>query len=120
MQKPKGNGKKGHDGKGHFTAGNQGGLENPCIKSAAETRAAMMVAVSQDDLRAIVRALVKKAKMGDTEAARLVLERLIGKPLASVKVEEVTPEARPMTPEEAFAAIQAEYRKRHPEARAQE
>ena len=100
---PKGNGR---DGQGRFAPGNPGGPGNPYVKRAAEIRAAMIEAVSEDDLRAIVRALVKKAKAGDTVAAREVLDRLIGKPLASLQVEEITPPARPQTPEEVAKSIE--------------
>jgi hypothetical protein len=40
--------------------------------------------VTEDDLRAIVAALVKQAKAGDIAAARELLNRLIGKPLDTV------------------------------------
>ncbi len=106
MRRPKENGANGRDKAGRFTAGNPGGPGNPYVKRTAEIRAALMQAVSDDDLRGIVRALVKKAKRGDTIAAREVFDRLIGKPLASLQVEEITPPGPPQTPEQVAREIE--------------
>jgi hypothetical protein len=42
-------------------------------------RAALLNAVSEDDIRAIVLGLVGKARSGDTQATRELLDRVIGK-----------------------------------------
>jgi hypothetical protein len=116
----------GRDRQGRFAAGNPGGPGNPYVKRAAEIRTAMMDAVSDDDLRAIVRALVKKAKRGDTVAAREVLDRLIGKSLAAVQCEVVTVDDRRGmyggydTPAEAVAAIAEASRREQAEDAEQE
>ena len=44
-------------------------------------------AVTGDDLREIIGALVTKAKAGNVPAAREVLDRLIGKPVQAVHLE---------------------------------
>ena len=71
MSAPSPNGDNGRDAGGRFTQGNAGGPGNPLARRVARLRAEL--------LRAIVAALVAKAKQGDTVAAREVLDRAIGK-----------------------------------------
>ena len=52
---------------------------NPHAKRVAWLREALLEAVSEDDLRAIARTLVKKAKGGDLPAIKELLNRVIGK-----------------------------------------
>ena len=52
---------------------------NPHAKRVAWLREALLEAVSEDDLRAIARTLVKKAKGGDLPAIGELLNRAIGK-----------------------------------------
>ncbi len=75
------NGANGRDQHGRFAPGNAGGPGNPHAQQVAKLRAALLDAVTEDDLREIVAALVQAAKMGDTAAAREVLDRTIGKPV---------------------------------------
>ena len=70
----------GRDNDGRFTRGNPGGPGNPYAQRTAQIRQAMLAAMTEDDVKAIVRALVEKAKTGDVIAAREVLNRAIGKP----------------------------------------
>ena len=77
---PSPNGTNGRDGSGRFAPGNAGGPGNPHAKRVNELRTALMEAVTPDDLRKIIAALVKAAQAGDTAAAREVLDRTIGKP----------------------------------------
>jgi hypothetical protein len=44
----------------------------------------MLEAVTDDDLRDIIRTLVEQAKGGNVPAAREVLDRLLGKPVQAV------------------------------------
>jgi len=69
---------------GRFTTGNPGGPGNPHSRQVADIRRAMVEAVSEDDLQAIVATLIAKAKAGNIMAAREVLDRLLGKPKASM------------------------------------
>ena len=69
----------GRTPRGQFAKGNPGGPGNPHAKRVAWLRAALLEAVSKDDLRAIARTLVKKAKGGDLPAIRELLNRVIGK-----------------------------------------
>jgi hypothetical protein len=61
--------------------GNRGGPGNPHARRVGELRSALLEAVTPADLKAVVRALIKKAKGGDVPAAREVIERTLGKPL---------------------------------------
>ena len=69
----------GRTARGQFAKGNPGGPGNPHAKRVAWLREALLEAVSEDDLRAIARTLVKKAKGGDLPAIRELLNRVIGK-----------------------------------------
>lgn len=70
----------GRNGNGKFAKGNAGGPGNPYARRVARLRGLMLDAVSDEDLKAIVSAMVEKAKGGDLNAAREVLSRIIGKP----------------------------------------
>ena len=66
---------------GTFAKGNKGGPGNPYARKVALIRNQIIEAVSEDDLREIIQALIKKAKSGDIQATKEILTRLIGKPL---------------------------------------
>jgi len=82
---PSTNGANGddRDERGRFVVGNSGGPGNPLGARISKLRTALVEAVSEDDMRAIVGALVAKAKKGDTIAARVLFDRVLGKPLES-------------------------------------
>jgi hypothetical protein len=67
------------DHAGRFARGNKGGPGNPFARRTAALRQAMLDAVTEDDLQAIVRQLIQQAREGDVAAARLVLSYSIGK-----------------------------------------
>lgn len=69
----------GRTSAGRFVLGNPGGPGNPHAPTVARLRAAILAAVTPDDIEAIVRALVHRAKGGDLGAARELLDRAIGK-----------------------------------------
>ena len=77
---PSPNGDNGHNPDGTFAKGNPGGPGNPYARRTARLRSVLLDAVSDDDLDAIVRALVDRAKSGDVVAAREIFNRLVGKP----------------------------------------
>lgn len=66
---------------GRFLPGNSGGPGNPYAARVAELRSALLEAVTPGDLAAIVRSLVQAARSGDVAAAKLVFERVLGRPL---------------------------------------
>ncbi len=80
MKRPSPNGDNGRASNGRFTKNNAGGPGNPFARRVAKLRTVLLDAVTEDDLRDIVRAMVERAKNGDMAAAREILARLVGKP----------------------------------------
>jgi len=69
----------GRDSSGRFASGNKHGRGNPLAKQAQKLRVALLEAVSEEDIKAIIAKLIEAAKNGDVVAAREVLDRTIGK-----------------------------------------
>jgi len=65
---------------GRFATGNRGGPGNPHGATVAKLRAAILAAVTPEDIDAVIRALVHRAKGGDMAAIKELLDRAIGKP----------------------------------------
>jgi hypothetical protein len=78
---PSPNGADGRAANGRFAKGNRGGPGNPLGKQVAALRSAMLQAVTPDDLRQVVLALLKAAKEGNIAAAKEVLDRCLGRPI---------------------------------------
>lgn len=72
------NGSDGRDDLGRFTVGNPGGPGNPHVKTVARWRGALRDAVTMQDVEDVVKALLDKAKSGDTHAAKYLLDRCLG------------------------------------------
>jgi hypothetical protein len=68
----------GRDDRGRFGPGNTAGRGNPLARRVQRLRVALLEAVSEEDVAAVARALVEKAKGGDVAAARVLLERVLG------------------------------------------
>ena len=69
------------DESGRFAPGNKGGPGNPQVAKVQQYRKAIWEAVSTDDVKAVIRAMVDKAiDEGDVAAAKVVLERCAGQP----------------------------------------
>ena len=81
MIKEQSQGSNGRDEQGRFAKGNPGGPGNPNGGRVARLRAALLDAVTEDDVRAIVLKLVEQAKAGDLQAAREILLRTLGRPV---------------------------------------
>lgn len=78
---PSPNGLNGErDVQGRFAKGNPGGPGNPYGRVVARWRELFHEAVTEEDFRAIISAMVQKAKEGDMVAAREILNRLAGRP----------------------------------------
>jgi hypothetical protein len=77
VSKPSPNGWR--DAGGRFVPGNPGGPGNPHAALVARLRAAMLGAVTPDDIHDVLRALVRLAKSGHVPAAREVLDRVLGR-----------------------------------------
>jgi hypothetical protein len=76
--------KKGRNPDGRFAEGNPGGPGNPHGKRAAWLREALLNAVTADDIQAIARVLVARAKDGDIPAIRELLDRTIGRSMPAI------------------------------------
>lgn len=64
------------DSQGRFSVGNQYAR----CRKADQLKQALLSAVAPSDIEAIVAMLIDKAKGGDTRAAALLLDRVLGKP----------------------------------------
>lgn len=87
---PKANGGNGRRPDGRFAPGNPGGPGNPQAAKVGQLRQAFFAAVSLADFRKVVKKLVAEALQGDTTAAKLLLERLLGPPVAIDLAGEIT------------------------------
>jgi hypothetical protein len=67
---------------GRFVQGNRAGRGNPLARRANQLRVALYRECSADDLAAVIRRLIDKAKGGDVAASKVLLERLLGPPIA--------------------------------------
>jgi len=81
MGRPSPTGDSGRDERGRFIAGNDIGIGNPHAKQVSRLRSALLDAITPADMKAIISALIEKAKAGDVHAASVLFERVLGKPL---------------------------------------
>ncbi len=72
----------GRGSNGRFAAGNRLGQGNPNARRAQKLRTELMKSVESHDLKRIVRSLVNSAAAGDVGAAKLILDRVLGPPVA--------------------------------------
>ena len=79
--RPTRNGDNGRDAQGRFVCGNRGGPGNPFAKRTAELRSAMLDALTPDAVRRVVLRMIDSALDGDVAAAKIVLERAVGRVL---------------------------------------
>lgn len=86
---PNGDNGNGRDSRGRFTTGNSGGPGNPYAQQVGRLRTAMMEAVTEQDLREVVEKLVRLAKYGDVPSIRLLLDRLLGRPVEADLIERI-------------------------------
>jgi hypothetical protein len=77
--KPTPTGFNGRDESGRFAYGNACAKGNPLNRRVQRLRAELIRNVKADDIQAIVKTLIERAKAGDVAAAREVLDRCIGK-----------------------------------------
>src|SRR5688572_13084234 len=67
------------DGRGRFATGNKCARGNPLNNRTAEWRAALTAEVTVADIRRVIRAMLRAACAGDVAAAKVVLERTLGR-----------------------------------------
>jgi hypothetical protein len=76
------NGTAGRDALGRFAPGNRAaaGRSHPFARQAAALRRAFFTAVTEEDMRTVVRTLVSQAQEGNLQACRLLMLWILGKP----------------------------------------
>ena len=78
------------DENGRFVPGTTGGPGRP--KRASALRNAMLESVTEDDILEVTASLMRAAKAGEAWAVREFLDRIVGKPKASLTSEADEPE----------------------------
>lgn len=71
---------------GKFLMGNCGGPGNPFAAKVTRMRRAVFEACDANDVKDIIRVLVRQAKDGDSPSAKLILERWFGKPFQQLQI----------------------------------
>jgi len=84
---PSPNGSNGRSRGGRFGRGNPGGPGNPYAAQVGRWRVALTASVTEADMEAVVRALVKAAKAGEGWAVRELLDRTLGRPVEADLIE---------------------------------
>ena len=86
-------GSNGRQPNGRFAPGNAGGPGNPTGRKLRDVRArldeALFKVCAPDRLVAAVDAILKLAEAGDTQAAKLLFERIAGPPLNTEVAERI-------------------------------
>ena len=77
------------DSNGRFKQGNAGGPGNPHAGQVSQLRAAILDGVNAEDVAAIIKQLILKAREGDLAAAKEILDRTVGKPAQSNLLERI-------------------------------
>jgi len=80
--------KPGRDERGYFTKGNKIAKGNPHAKKVAKLRAELLRAVSPEDIREVCEMLKKKAFQGDMVAIKELLDRVLGRALVGLDLQE--------------------------------
>ena len=90
----------GRKSDGKFAKGNRAGRGNPHAKRTQRLRTALLSACRPADIKAVVEALIEKAKSGDVPSAKLLLDRCLGKTTPPAECpESPKPEAEDPDPE---------------------
>jgi hypothetical protein len=76
----------GRDPRGWFAKGNRIASGNPINKRMRELRQKLLDCATEADIEELYRSLMESARSGDTAAARLLLDHLVGKPKETVEV----------------------------------
>jgi hypothetical protein len=74
----------GRDSRGRFTKGNRGGPGNPFARQTAGLRAALLAAVTEQDMQEVAAALLLRARLGNLVAIKLLFSYVIGRPVDPV------------------------------------
>src|SRR5882724_1737172 len=74
---------------GRFAKDNPGGPGNPHARHCARMLALLRASISDEEMVAIIRKQVEKARAGDVSAAKLLLSYKLGKPAAAPNPDEI-------------------------------
>lgn len=85
------------DNQGRFLPGNTYAKGNPFHKQVAQLRSVLYDAVSEEDMRKVIRKLVSMAIDGDTAAIKLLLDRCLGSVRASIEITQQEPDYSKVT-----------------------
>ena len=76
-----------HDSRGRFTHGNRASQG----RKLDRLKAAMLSAVTIQDIKAVIGSLLESAKSGDSKAAGVLLDRIFGRPHTNREPEQTKP-----------------------------
>jgi hypothetical protein len=79
----------GRDQRGRFVKGNPGGPGDPFNRKVAALRAALLAAVTEQDVQDVLAAMREKAKKGSEAAAKLYLAYTVGRPADTVNPDDM-------------------------------
>jgi hypothetical protein len=97
---PSKDGKLGRNRKGQFVKSNQLSIGNsgPTNNKVKELKDALLAAISTEDIKAIIKKLIVKAKGGNIQAAKEVFDRGFGKSVETSDVNVTYPQlSKPLT-----------------------
>jgi len=77
------------DKNGRFVKGNSGGPGNPFAARIGRLRSVLIDAVTEEDMRETIRAVVEAARGGDLAAAKLLFDRVLGPPVEADLIERI-------------------------------
>src|SRR5215475_1402447 len=110
MDEPSFTGANGRQQNGRFGSGNKFGLGNPYCKRAHQLRSALFETVTHEDLVEVTKKLIAMAKGGDIHAIKELLDRVLGKPTASIELTQTEAKERieDLTDDERLAIARGE------------
>jgi hypothetical protein len=92
---------------GRFGEGNRFAKGNPNNRKVQVLRNALLAAVTEDDIAAVMAKLIELAKAGDVHAAKELLDRVLGKSVAAVELTTTEVPTDELTHEERLARLVA-------------
>jgi hypothetical protein len=93
----------GRDAGGRFAEGNPGGPGNPYPRRVAALRRALLDSVTEDDIKAIAKAVIEEAKDGNIAAAKIIFQYTLGKPDLAINMDLHAPIANDTVAQQATA-----------------
>jgi hypothetical protein len=94
---------EGRDADGRFAKGNAGGPGNPYPRRVAALRRALLDSVTEDDIKAIAKAVIEEAKDGNIAAAKIIFQYTLGKPDFAINMDLHAPMANDTVAQEPAA-----------------